>query len=70
MGEKLLDAVAEVLKPTGLPFVFAGHVRILISRLAENTPKDNENGYKWTPKYMTALLTRWQFDCKVRPGFA
>lgn len=39
-GKKLQDAIAEVLKPTGLPFVFAGHPSMFMVWLAEKAPTE------------------------------
>ena len=39
-GLKLQDAIAEVLKPTGLPFVFDGHPSMFMFWLAEAPPKE------------------------------
>ncbi len=39
-GKKLQDAIAEVLKPTGLPFVFAGHPSMFMFWLAEKAPTE------------------------------
>jgi len=39
-GKKLQDANAEVLKPTGLSFVVAGHASMLMFWLAEKAPNE------------------------------
>lgn len=39
-GTKLMEAIAEVLKPTGLPYTFSGHPSMFMFWLAEKAPTE------------------------------